>query len=218
MLCAARPMRTPARSSSSRIGFARQLAPAEALRQLVRHVGGDERQRAFVRRAHAHRLLHARAGGSASALRHRGRGGDHVARQHLDLGLQAHRDDVLQQAGELRPTPGAGAERAVGVGRARPRAAAGPAVDQALGGEPLERLAHGDARHAELLHQRQLAAAGRREAALGQLLAQHQVDLVVLGQRHGGRHAPSVYQSDCPVNRTNAVAGASAASGARSSA
>src|SRR5690606_1345716 len=72
-----------------------------------------------------------------------------------------------------------------------------PFVDQAL-----QRLAHRDAGHAELLHQHQLAGQALLETTLVQLLAQHEVDLVVLGQRQGVGHALEFSTSYCSVNRT----------------
>ena len=80
-------------------------------------------------------------------------------------------------AGALSPWAGAAGDSAHG-------AAAGRALDQAFGRQQLERAAHRDAGDAELAHQVQLAGQPVGEAPVGQLLAQHQIDLVVFRQRH----------------------------------
>jgi hypothetical protein len=64
----------------------------------------------------------------------------------------------------------------------RPGAAPRLARDQPFGRQLFQRPADGDARHPELVHQRELARQAVDEAALVELFAQDQVDLVVLGQ------------------------------------
>jgi len=72
------------------------------------------------------------------------------------------------------------------------RAASGCAFDQAVGDEPLERLAHGDPGDTERAHRMKISRRAGRNAAFGELLAQHQVDLAVLGQRQRLDHRGAV--------------------------
>ena len=70
----------------------------------------------------------------------------------------------------------------------RPRAATRGALDQAFLRQLAQGTAHRDAGHAKLGHQRHLAGQAALELPFAQLLAQHQVDLVVFGQGHVGSH------------------------------
>jgi UTP-glucose-1-phosphate uridylyltransferase len=66
-----------------------------------------------------------------------------------------------------------------------------------------ERAAHRHAGHAELLHQGQLARQAVGEAPVLQLVAQDQVDAVVLRQRQRGGHGRAILGgAKCPVNET----------------
>ena len=143
------------------------------------------------------------ASSSARATDCRRRDGLHV--QHPDRGAQAHADQVFQQAGEA----GCASDRWPRARRGRAGQPMGrvprpgsreirPSPRQLLEGPP-----HGDAGHAELLHQRQFAGQAVGETAFVQLLAQHQVDAVVLGQRQGGGHRRDPRGGlECPVNGT----------------
>jgi hypothetical protein len=107
--------------------------------------------------------------------------------------VQAHADQVLEQAGEIGVRARRGCvARSAGCDAQRARAAPGVARDEAFAGQLLQRAPHRDARHAELRHQREFAGQALGETAVVQLLAQHQVDLVVFRQRHL-RHATDVF-------------------------
>jgi hypothetical protein len=69
-----------------------------------------------------------------------------------------------------------------------PCAAPGLALNQALFGQLRQGPPNRDTRHTKLPHQSQLARQTLVKTALAQLLAQHQIDLVVLGQRKMGIH------------------------------
>jgi len=169
-------------------GLLRQLAPTEAARDGVGHVGRDVRERPLLGGAHAHRLLHRIAELQLQRLGHlRGcRDGGHL--DHLDRSVQAHGDEVLEQAAQVGALHASGARAFTASWWHRACAAPRIAFDEPFGSQLLECAAHGDARHVELPHQRQFTRKAFRKAAFVQLLAQHQIDLVVFRQRHL-RHA-----------------------------
>ena len=187
MVCLAPPTRTPASSSSSRIGFfASSRVPKPRARsagtQVVMCDSGPSRWSAPAPPSAPGRRQ------AAQRLRHR-RGADRADLQHAHGGVQARADHVFQQAGETGGLGRGAAARSRAPGRRgqRPRAAAGRAVDQAFARE------RSSARRTVTRatpNCRIRASSGQSlgEAALVQLLAQHQVDLVVLGQGERLRH------------------------------
>ncbi|MCY1554664.1 hypothetical protein D9M68_912500 [compost metagenome] len=68
------------------------------------------------------------------------------------------------------------------VGHDRASAAPGLAQDQTFFCQLQQCPSHRDTSHAELFHQGQLPRQAGFKLTIAQLLAQHQVDLVVLGQ------------------------------------
>jgi hypothetical protein len=180
-------------------GLARQLAPSELAGNVGGHIGGDVGQRPLFGAAHPDRLLHGVAHRDVQRAGHGTRCCDRVHIQHLDGGTQAHADQVLQQAGEMRAAALALTARAVGGGWGGWHRAGAPARlagDHALAFQKLQRAAHRDTRHRELPHQRQFARQTIGKPTLLQLLAQHQIDLVVLGERQiVGRHGGHIRNS-----------------------
>ena len=150
------------------------------------------RQRPLGRAAHTFGFLH---GGPGLQLQ----GGGHIHwrthaldRQNLDLGAQAHGDQVLQQARQARLLACGHGGRLhlhfVGTCLHRAGATTRLTADQALLRQLSQRTAHRDTGHTELAHQSHLAGQTGIKTAFAQLLAQHQINLVVLGQRQVGVH------------------------------
>ncbi len=71
----------------------------------------------------------------------------------------------------------------------RTGAASGGALDQTFLRQLLQGPPDGDAGHAKLLHQLHFARQTSVKTPFAQLLAQHQIDLVVFGQGHDIAHA-----------------------------
>jgi hypothetical protein len=115
--CARPPSRRPPPGAPGSASWTSSRRPKRRP-MVTRHVSGDVRQRPFARRAHAHRLLHRVAKLQLQSLGYlaRGRHGRHV--DHLDRGVQAHGDQVLEQPVQVgtgpwlsplaRPSPMAG--------------------------------------------------------------------------------------------------------------
>jgi hypothetical protein len=109
--------------------------------------------------------------------------------------MAADRHQVFQQpgqavgpAGQARINPGTGHSSPV-LRRNRAGAAARFAGDEAFGGQALQRPPDRDPGHGKLLHQRKFTGHPVDETPLFELLAQHQINLVVLGQGQDRRHA-----------------------------
>lgn len=161
------------------------------MEQIQRHIGGDVRQRSFARAASAHGLLDRRAHLDVERGSHQFGGRNGAPVEHLDRGRSAGTDNVLHQACQ---TGGLGLHLRL-LRRARTRrnfwegASPHDPDNQAFGHQLLHGMAHGHPAHAELTRQLHLSRHALGEASFLELLTQHQINLVVFGQRQSGRHA-----------------------------
>ena len=170
--------------------FLGQFTPPELAANVGRHISRDVGQRAFTRAAHPDRFLHRVTRLELQGTGDIGRSGDHFNLQHADRGFESHADQVFKQTRQLGALTHLAARNCRGCNRINgagttPRLA----QNQPFCSQLFQGPTHRDARHTKLLHQVQLAGQPFGKPALMQLLAQHQVNLVVLGHGQGGGHA-----------------------------